>query len=102
MFFDIKSKSESTLSVTLLRKTHIIYQVARAMKETMKVLSQLKGISRWGESSSMQKVIQVWFDLSFASLFACGIEFWVTLIIVANFACSVYCFLKYVPMEEEE
>lgn len=72
------------------------------MKETKRIWSQLKDISVWGKKSSVQKAIQVWFDLSFMSLFACGMNLLVTLIVVANFASSVYCFIKYVPVEEEE
>ena len=48
-----------------------------------------------------QKLISVWFSLSFVVLGMCGESLLFAIIAVANFGAAAYHVVKYVPMEDE-
>lgn len=74
--------------------------MARAMKETS-LCSLWKRSVQWERMTVKQKLISVWFSLSFVVLGMSGESILFALVAVANFAASAYCVVKYVPMEDE-
>lgn len=74
--------------------------MARAMKETS-LCSLWKQSVQWDKMTGKQKLISVWFSLSFVGLGLGGENLLVALIAVANFAAAAWCVVKYVPMEDE-
>lgn len=72
------------------------------MKTAFKELRQLlKSQTGWDEMTIRQKLITFWWSLSFCGFAVCG-GLLVTAIIVANFAASSYCLVKYVPEPKDE
>ena len=74
--------------------------MARAMKETS-MCSLWKQSVQWDKMTSKQKLISVWFSLSFVVLGMCGESLLFAIIAVANFGAAAYHVVKYVPMEDE-
>ena len=74
--------------------------MARAMKETS-MCSLWKQSVQWDKMTTKQKLISVWFSLSFVVLGMCGESLLFALIAVANFGAAAYHVVKYVPMEDE-
>ena len=72
------------------------------MKETSKgVLALLKSQMGWDDMTIKQRLITFWWSLSFCGFAVCG-NLFVTALIVANFAASCYCVVKYVPEPKDE
>ena len=71
------------------------------MKEARELCELLKHDMQWERMTLKQKLISVWYILSFVVLGMSGDSVLFTLVAVANFAASVYCMAKYVPMEDE-
>ena len=70
------------------------------MKETI-WCSIWKDSVQWDKMTGSQKLISIWFSLSFVGL---GVEcdsLLVALITVANIYASACCVVKYVPMEDD-
>ena len=74
--------------------------MARAMKETS-MYSLWKQSVQWDKMTAKQKLISVWFSLSFVVLGMCGESLLFAIIAVANFGAAAYHVVKYVPMEDE-
>jgi len=74
--------------------------MARAMKETS-MCSLWKQSVQWDKMTAKQKLISVWFSLSFVVLGMCGESLLFAIIAVANFGAAAYHVVKYVPMEDE-
>ena len=70
------------------------------MKETS-MCSLWKQSVQWDKMTSKQKLISVWFSLSFVVLGMCGESLLFAIIAVANFGAAAYHVVKYVPMEDE-
>lgn len=75
--------------------------MARAMKETKKLYDLWARESQWEKMTIKQKLISVWFSLSFVVLGMCGESLLFAIIAVANFGAAAYHVVKYVPMEDE-
>ena len=75
--------------------------MARAMKETKKLYDLWARESQWEKMTIKQKLISVWFSLSFVVLGISGGSLLFTALAVANFAAAAYHVVKYVPMEDE-
>ena len=75
--------------------------MARAMKETKKLYDLLALESKWEKMTIKQKLISVWFSLSFVVLVISGGNMLFLALAVANFAAAAYHIVKYVPMEDE-
>lgn len=75
--------------------------MARAMKETKKLYDLLAMESKWEKMTIKQKLISVWFSLSFVVLVISGGNMLFLALAVANFAAAAYHIVKYVPMEDE-
>lgn len=72
------------------------------MKETKEFFSNLlEEELQWERKTLMQKLMLVWFSMSFVVLCMSGESFMFALVAVANFAVSAYCVVKYVPMEDD-
>ena len=72
------------------------------MKNVTKELWHLlKSQTGWDDLTIKQKLITFWWSLSFCGFAVCGSLF-VTALIVANFAGSSYCMVKYVPEPKDE
>jgi len=71
------------------------------MKETKEIWSLLKHEAQWDRMTAKQKLLTVWFSLSFVLLGLCGESLLFAVIAVANFGLSAYFTTKYVPMEDE-
>ena len=74
--------------------------MARAMKETS-MCSLWKQSVQWDKMTAKQKLISVWFSLSFVVLGISGGSLLFMALAVANFAAAAYHVVKYVPMEDE-
>ena len=70
------------------------------MKETS-MCSLWKQSVQWDKMTAKQKLISVWFSLSFVVLGMCGESLLFAIIAVANFGAAAYHVVKYVPMEDE-
>lgn len=70
------------------------------MKETS-MCSLWKRSVQWERMTTKQKLISVWFSLSFVVLGISGGSMLFALIAVANFAAAAYHVVKYVPMDDE-
>ena len=75
--------------------------MARAMKETKKLYDLLALESKWEKMTIKQKLISVWFSLSFVVLVISGGNMLFLALAVANFAAAAYHIVKFVPMEDE-
>ena len=75
--------------------------MARAMKETKKLYDLLVRESQWEKMTIKQKLISVWFSLSFVVLVISGGNMLFLALAVANFAAAAYHIVKFVPMEDE-
>ena len=75
--------------------------MARAMKETKKLYDLLAMESKWEKMTIKQKLISVWFSLSFVVLVISGGNMLFLALAVANFAAAAYHIVKFVPMEDE-
>lgn len=75
--------------------------MARAMKEAKNVFDLLIMEAQWERMTLKQKLISVWFSLSFVGLFMIGDSVLSSIIAVANFAAAAYYVVKYVQMEDE-
>lgn len=71
------------------------------MKETKNVYDLLKQEAQWERMTVKQKLISIWFSLSFVLLGLCGESVFVAVLAVANFAAAACCMVKNVSMEEE-
>ena len=72
------------------------------MTSVPKELWQLiKSQTGWDGMTIKQKLITFWWSLSFCG-FAVSGNLVVTALIVANFAASSYCVVKYVPEPKDE
>lgn len=71
------------------------------MKETKNVCDLLKQEAQWDRMTGKQKLISVWFSLSFVLLGLSGESLLFAAVAVANFVAAAYCVVKYVPMEDE-
>ena len=71
------------------------------MKETSNLCALWKRDVQWERMTTRQKLISVWFSVSFimVALFADSVP--MTVLSLANFAASIYCCARYVPMREE-
>ena len=74
--------------------------MARAMKETS-LCSLWKRSVQWERMTVKQKLISVWFGLSFVVLVISGSSMLFMALAVANFAAAAYHVVKHVPMEDE-
>lgn len=72
------------------------------MKEATNIWSMWKKSVQWDEMALKQKLISLWFSLSFVGLGLGGNDLIVSIIVVANFAASAYFCVKYVPVREED
>lgn len=70
------------------------------MKETS-MCSLWKQSVQWERMTTKQKLISVWFSLSFVVLGISGGNMLFLALAVANFAAAAYNVVKYVPMEDE-
>ena len=75
--------------------------MARAMKETKKLYDLLALEPKWEKMTIKQKLISVWFSLSFVVLVISGGNMLFLALAVANFAAAAYHIVKFVPMEDE-
>lgn len=75
--------------------------MVRAMKETKKLYDLWAWESQWEKMTIKQKLISVWFSLSFVVLGISGDNMLFLALAVANFAAAAYHVVKYVPMEDE-
>lgn len=75
--------------------------MARAMKETKKLYDLLALESKWEKMTIKQKLISVWFSLSFVVLVISGGNMLFLALAVANFAAAAYHIVNFVPMEDE-
>ena len=75
--------------------------MARAMKETKKLYDLLAMESKWEKMTIKQKLISVWFSMSFVVLVISGVNMLLLALAVVNFAAAAYHIFKYVPMEDE-
>ena len=75
--------------------------MARAMKETKKLYDLWARESQWEKMTIKQKLISVWFSVSFVVLGISGGSLLFLALAVANFAAAAYHVVKYVPMEDE-
>lgn len=80
---------------------YVIHLKARAMKETKSMCSLWEHDVQWERMSVKQKLITVWFSMSFVMLGIAGVSMWFTAAVVANFGVAAYCCVKYVPMSNE-
>lgn len=50
-----------------------------------------------------QKLIAIWFSLSFVGVgvFGCS-EWWITILALVNFVAAASCAVKYIPIPEED
>lgn len=71
------------------------------MKETS-MSSLWKQSVQWDRMTAKQKLISIWFSLSFVMLGLGGESLLVAAVAVANFAAAAYCCVKHVPMDEED
>lgn len=71
------------------------------MKETKNACDLLKQEAQWDKLTGKQKLISIWFSLSFVLLGLSGESLLVAVLAVANFAAAAYHVVKYVPMEDE-
>lgn len=75
--------------------------MARAMKETKKLYDLLALESKWEKMTIKQKLISVWFSMSFVVLVISGGNMLFLALAVANFAAAACHIVKFVPMEDE-
>ena len=75
--------------------------MARAMKETKKLYDLWARESQWKKMTIKQKLISVWFSLSFVVLVISVGNMLFLALAVANFAAAAYHIVKFVPMEDE-
>lgn len=75
--------------------------MARAMKETKKLYDLWARETQWERMTIKQKLILVWFSLSFVVLGISGVSLMFMVLKVANFAAAAYNVIRYVPMEDE-
>ena len=75
--------------------------MARAMKETKKLYDLWARESQWERMTIKQKLISVWFSLSFVVLVISVGNMLFLALAVANFAAAAYHIVKFVPMEDE-
>lgn len=75
--------------------------MARAMKETKKLYDLWVRESQWEKMTIKQKLISVWFSLSFVVLGISGGSLLFMVFAAANFAAAAYHVVKYVQMEDE-
>ncbi|MCR4919207.1 MAG: hypothetical protein K5928_05245, partial [Prevotella sp.] len=68
------------------------------MKETKKLYDLWARDSQWEKMTIKQKLISVWFSLSFVVLGISGGSLLFMALAVANFAAAAYHVVKYVPM----
>lgn len=71
------------------------------MKETKNVCDLLKQEAQWERMTAKQRIISIWFSLSFVLLSISGGSLLFAAVAVANFAAAACCMVKNVPMEEE-
>ena len=71
------------------------------MKETKKLYDLWARESQWEKMTIKQKLISVWFSVSFVVLGISGGSLLFLALAVANFAAAAYHVVKYVPMEDE-
>ncbi len=72
---------------------------ARAMNENPDFAKLRKEDATWERLTTKQKAILVWFNLSFFLLVAFGENFWLSMLIVVNFAIASYMVTKKVPIK---
>ena len=75
--------------------------MARAMKETKKLYDLWVRESQWEKMTIKQKLISVWFSLSFVVLGISGGSLMFMVLTAANLAAAAYHVVKYVQMEDE-
>ena len=71
------------------------------MKETKKLYDLWEHDTQWEKMTIKQKLISVWFSLSFVVLVISGSNMLFMILAVANLAAAAYSVVKYVPMEDE-
>ena len=71
------------------------------MKETKKLYDLWAQATQWEKMTVKQKLISVWFSLSFVVLGISGGSLLFMVLAVANFAAAAYHIVKYVPMDDE-
>lgn len=71
------------------------------MKETNDLCSLLKHSANWERMTAKQKMLSVWFSLSFVLIGLSSESLWLAAVLVANFGLAAYHVVKYVPMEDE-
>ena len=71
------------------------------MKETKKLYDLWDHETQWEKMTIKQKLISVWFSLSFVVLGISGSNMLFMILAVANLAAAAYSVVKYVPMEDE-
>jgi hypothetical protein len=70
------------------------------MKETS-MCSLCKQSVQWDKMTVRQKLISVWFSLSFVVLGISGESLPFAILSLVNFVAAAYHVVKYVPMEDE-
>jgi hypothetical protein len=87
------------------RKSKINVLALRAMeKQKGNELGLLwKKSVAWDSMTKKQKLIAIWFSLSFVGVgvFGCS-EWWITVLALVNFVAAASCAVKYIPIPEED
>lgn len=70
-------------------------------KDVMELGHLLKSQAGYDRMSVKQLLITIWWSLSFCGFAVCG-KWYVTLVVLLNFAAATVCVLKYVPEPKED
>ena len=71
------------------------------MKETKNLFALWKRDVNWDKMNRKQKLISVWFSISFVVLGLCGENLLFALAAIVNFVAAAYNVGKHVPLESE-
>lgn len=69
------------------------------VKETLSILFDA---IEWNEMTNKQKMLCIWFAISFALLIGLFGPFWFELLVVLNFAAASFMLIKNVSIKEED
>lgn len=72
--------------------------MVKAIKEVWTLWEESTG---WNGFSRKQKLICVWWSISFVLVLGIG-SFWSGVLTLANFAYSTHCIKKYVPVKDDD